>query len=290
MASDAELHCPECGYDLRATEAGRCPECGSAFDRAAMSQSRIAWEHRRSIGRMRAWWRTIWQATFRVKQLADSISAPVDGYAARRFWLINALLAYLPFSVLLAFFGEEWREQAALDANGFLSLGGVWQMDLFMPIRSAYAIAGLSYVFSMVFVLTITAGQTYLLQMAPLPRESQNRAASLGLYASGAYIGAAVFASAGSVVVLTILLPMMVSSNADAAFGAAAGALGVLFFGAIWVGNLRLYRRVTRAGALRSLLIAIAMPGLWLLAGLLWLLVIPWCIGLLTVIGLSIFG
>jgi hypothetical protein len=92
------------------------------------------------------------------------------------------------------------------------------------------------------------------------------------------------------VVILTILLPMMVSRNADAAFGAAACVLEVLLCGTIWVSNLRLYRRVTRAGALRSLLIAIAIPGLWLLAGLLWLFVIPWCVGLLIVIGLSIFG
>ena len=155
MASDAELHCPECGYDLRATEAGRCPECGSVFDRELMSQSRIAWEHRKSIGRVRAWWRTVWQATFRVKQLADSISAPVDGYAARRFWLINALLAYMPFAVVLAFFGERWRENAASGTSSLAVWGGGWRMDLFMPALSAYAIAGLLFVFSMGFILTI---------------------------------------------------------------------------------------------------------------------------------------
>ncbi len=28
--------CEQCGYDLRATEADRCPECGEAFDRTAL--------------------------------------------------------------------------------------------------------------------------------------------------------------------------------------------------------------------------------------------------------------
>ena len=32
----APLPCPLCGYDLRATEAGRCPECGHGFNRAQL--------------------------------------------------------------------------------------------------------------------------------------------------------------------------------------------------------------------------------------------------------------
>ena len=31
-----ELHCPRCGYDLRAIPEYRCPECGFAYDRAAI--------------------------------------------------------------------------------------------------------------------------------------------------------------------------------------------------------------------------------------------------------------
>ena len=48
-AIDAEpLPCPLCAYDLRATTAGRCPECGHAFDAAELRQrlatrAQLAW-------------------------------------------------------------------------------------------------------------------------------------------------------------------------------------------------------------------------------------------------------
>jgi len=33
LALDTELTCLNCGYDLRGTVSGRCPECGREFDR-----------------------------------------------------------------------------------------------------------------------------------------------------------------------------------------------------------------------------------------------------------------
>ena len=38
-----EFHCPRCGYDLRAAEKGRCPECGFGYDREAIESLNDEW-------------------------------------------------------------------------------------------------------------------------------------------------------------------------------------------------------------------------------------------------------
>src|SRR5947199_1961648 len=85
--------CPECGYDLRGIESGRCPECGSAFDPATLHHSRIAWAHRQRIGRVRGYWRTVMDGTFHPARLADACAGPVSWRDAQRFRLITILIA-----------------------------------------------------------------------------------------------------------------------------------------------------------------------------------------------------
>jgi hypothetical protein len=93
-----DLFCPECGYDLRGSASDRCPECGLAIDRAAMSVSRIPWVHRREIGRFRAYWRTTWMVMVRRRRLADEMNRPITISDARRFWLVTVVLAWLPIA------------------------------------------------------------------------------------------------------------------------------------------------------------------------------------------------
>ncbi len=38
-----EIHCPQCGYDLRAAERGRCPECGFGYDQQAIRSKDDEW-------------------------------------------------------------------------------------------------------------------------------------------------------------------------------------------------------------------------------------------------------
>ncbi len=79
------LYCPACGYDLRHTEEPRCPECGSAFDRNTLIVSRIPWVHRRELGRVTAWWRTMTLAIFSPNKLAQEVALPVSWVDASRF-------------------------------------------------------------------------------------------------------------------------------------------------------------------------------------------------------------
>ena len=52
--AEQPLLCGGCGFDLRATTADRCPECGRRFDPAHLITALIPWEQRKYVGRMRA--------------------------------------------------------------------------------------------------------------------------------------------------------------------------------------------------------------------------------------------
>jgi hypothetical protein len=91
-----ELYCAHCGYDLRGTVGERCSECGKVFDRAAAQASRIAWVHRRELGRIRAYWRTLVAVSWRPWKLAEEMARPVDWRSASRFrWVMIGIAAVL---------------------------------------------------------------------------------------------------------------------------------------------------------------------------------------------------
>src|SRR5829696_1063144 len=84
--ADEDLFCPECGYNLHALHGiDRCPECGLAIDRDGFARSRIPWVHRRHVGRIRSYWRTVWLATLRPKTVAAEASRRVSYPDARQF-------------------------------------------------------------------------------------------------------------------------------------------------------------------------------------------------------------
>ena len=93
-----ELVCPACGYDLRAISSENCPECGLAIDRAAISISRIPWEHRKEIGRFRTYWRTTRLVMFHPRRLAEEMNRPIEYRNARRFQFVVVTLAWVPLA------------------------------------------------------------------------------------------------------------------------------------------------------------------------------------------------
>ena len=101
-AAKPDLVCPQCGYDLRAIDSDRCPECGLPIDRQSMSVSRLPWAHRRQIGYIKAYWRTNLLAMFRIKKLAAEMERPVSYADSQRFRHVTVFLACIPLAVALA--------------------------------------------------------------------------------------------------------------------------------------------------------------------------------------------
>ena len=66
--SDEQIFCPFCHYNLTANESGRCPECGSFFDReillrAAAEEARFVmpWDSPEEMPLLRRFWDTLRQ-------------------------------------------------------------------------------------------------------------------------------------------------------------------------------------------------------------------------------------
>ena len=183
-SADADaVYCPHCGYDLRGLVGEACPECGEKIDRATLALPQIPWVHPREIGRVRAFWRTVWRVSFHSRRFCHEAARPVDYPDARRFqralvvWLLVPLVPFVAAAVLnLRPFGAD---------HTTLTL---------TTVASAVAAAGL-------FLFALTGIHTYWLHPRALAVERQNRAVALGYYAGAplAFLpGAAVWLFVGA--------------------------------------------------------------------------------------------
>src|ERR1051325_6154318 len=104
LDDDESLLCPNCGYDLRGTFVDRCSECGTAIDRAALRTSNFPWAHRREVGRVRAYIKTVWRVTFGGRVLAYEASKLQQARDGRSFARVTgALVALSLISGFVAF-------------------------------------------------------------------------------------------------------------------------------------------------------------------------------------------
>ena len=102
-APSRTILCPGCGYDLRAATGDRCSECGLVIDREALGRSGFPWAHRRGIGRVRAYFKTVWLVTVDSKQLAQETAktqSPRDA-AAFLWWVGLAMTACFVAAVVM---------------------------------------------------------------------------------------------------------------------------------------------------------------------------------------------
>jgi hypothetical protein len=70
-ASTPERTCLRCGYDLRALEERRCPECGLPFDPDAPPPPAVPWVRRHEIGAVRAYFATVALVVLRPRRFAE---------------------------------------------------------------------------------------------------------------------------------------------------------------------------------------------------------------------------
>lgn len=288
-ASGEALFCPALeGID-------RCPECGLAIDRQGFARSQIPWVHRRHVGRVRAYWRTLWLATLHPGRIAMEAARRVDYSDAQRFRWVTAFIAAAP--VIAGLIGAmAWYGNAAIFSLIPPSAIGGWMMtgaasvgfDFFIPWDSGATLPPVIPLAVVIICILVTGVASYWFHPKALPIVRQNRAVALSYYACGPlalasvpvllFIGVAVMREAG------------LDDQANAAWAVVrvleiAGVLTALaVIGATWRATLTLLSRTTHAGFGKLMLAGVLIPLKWLLCVVGVLVALPWVVGFVRLV------
>jgi hypothetical protein len=168
--------CPKCGYSLRGISSEQCPECGATLDWETLARSHLPWEHRKSLGWWRAYWRMNRLAILRPGKLAAEIDRPVSLAIAKRYrnltvlwaWLASAGWSVGPLAARLGMF-----EGRSPHVHG---LG--WWMEGVTVLASAFA--------SWLAFYLISDAASFFFNPRSLPVERRDRAVALSYYAQSA--------------------------------------------------------------------------------------------------------
>jgi len=285
-AADAGRFCPACGYDLRGIDSDRCPECGLALNVAAGFT--IPWSHRKEMGRLKAFWRTVRLASVQPKRLAMAVAEPVEYAAAQRFrWVVIALASLPP---IVFFLVVVWCK----GGTGFLSVVGS-DLRSFLPwlgnpLRELAVIwsAGATLVpvlpigmVAMFYLATGAAG--YWFRPAHMSVARQNRAVAISRYACAplAWLPLPV-ALAAAVVALTVSGYLDYHPAPRDWMILIALACVILAVG--WRTALVLLARTTHCGPGRLVAAGIGLPLSWLLSAVIGLGVVPFAVGFIWIV------
>ena len=166
----AGLCCPVCGYDLSGLTSEKCPECGRVLDWEKLSHPQIPWIHRRTRGRFRAFWTTVWYVVFQNKHFRREYVHPVSCKEAKRFQWVVILHAYsscLIGTLLLLLHGKNWGIEAQALSSALGSIG---------PLTLIFTCA-------LLFMVAMTGLPRDHFHTEDFDLERQNRGIALSYYA-----------------------------------------------------------------------------------------------------------
>lgn len=179
-----QVFCPECGYDLQAIASDRCPECGLAIDRSRLGESTIPWVHRKQIGRIRAFYRTVKLATFSPREFAKEMSRAAHFRDAVLFRRVAVCCALAPIGVVLTigylYALANFQVYMVLRAADL-----VWSRDDLLGSVLQMLGVPLIWICLAMFLFACTGVCSYFFHPKELSVVRQNRAIALSYYACG---------------------------------------------------------------------------------------------------------
>lgn len=252
VPAEYDVFCEACGYSLIGIAADRCPECGAAYDPAALPFARVPWLHRRRLGRTRAYWSTVGMVLRRPRRFAEELCRPVRVSAADAASFRALTIRIAAVSVALAAAGITAVVIAAWPGGAVLAPG--WWA----------AVAGfvvLAFVSTTVFLRLATDMPTFIWR--GLPSRPPTELAPVHHYASAplALMPALALVAVAAWSVFVSSPDESVARLCQRVVG--AGAFGVVFVS--WRVALQLMSAVTGSGRRRVVLLSLYLPVHWLM-------------------------
>ena len=261
------LYCPQCGYDVRAATRSECPECGQAINLDELRQSQIPWSHRAAIGRLRAYWRTVWRVTFHTHDFCAEAVRPVSYRDARRFQLVTVVIAYLS---IVGFFAALWMLEVVDEDTWAPLVYNVGEpLTIVLAVAAAASLA--------LYLLAATGVHTYWFHPRSLDVTRQNRALAMSYYACAPLaLMPIVFVGWG----LTAALSNRSITGREVyelrlLIGLMTFAFTLLLLAAWWLTCIRMLAIGARRSAAAVAVFAVALPLLWALLAVFILAGIP---------------
>ena len=285
----AEIFCPDCGYNLRGIASDRCPECGFAFDRAQLNRSQLPWTYRHDIGRIRAYWKTIFLVLGKPRRVGEEVARPVSLEDARRFRHITVMIAFIPVFAAVAWqmFLLKHSIRGAMTRPIPSSMyqsppGMTWPAAA--VVAPAHAWIGWTLEFGL---LAVVAFATWLFLYAcsgvacwffhppslSIPR--QNRAVALSYYASAAM---AMMPASIAILIQILLTATSPIARRFLPYMVLLGFLALIPIYQLFQSYLvpmRMLRRATQATTARVWTMGAVLPLTWALLGIVILIGIP---------------
>jgi hypothetical protein len=255
VQTEHDLYCPHCAYNLRSVPSIQCPECGHEVNRTLLAQTHLPWTQRKRLGLFRAYWRTVWMAVFRSRNMLAEMEGDVTLTAARPFWIISVLHAWTPFVVATVALGfirpivGRGRIPVLLTESMFIGIvTSVWPVAIVALGMLAWLTAS-------------TGAASYFCHPCRLSIERQNRAIALSYYACAVL---AFLAPGALLTAAGMWIGIRFDSQALTVVSACFGALIVAWVGVEgYVRTVRLVKSTTSRSVASAIGIGIALPLIW---------------------------
>jgi len=271
----ADIYCPVCAYQLFGLTSEKCPECGHDLANLWAGECGIPWEHRKTIGRLRAYDRTVRLVVFHPLRFSEEYSHEVDYVSARRFQVVTVLLAYVPLLALtLHFYFTSSLERVPPSADQAMFFWGLLSLGQLIQAAAEVWPVALVHVCFLLFLFAATGAPSYFFHSGSVSVARQNAAVALSYYGSATLL---FYAIAGIIFVSAIEF-----DGPDSATGFVAGINGwvyaspplicLLFW---WRGLYCLMRRIMPQLRGRRFLLGISFPFVWITFALLSVVVLP---------------